>query len=215
VHYYRAAARFPTKPTWVEAIRNKQFASWLGLTVDTVKRHYPDSEETPKRRGRKTPSSLRYTKQTTSILDSSDDTGDSYTSALLHPTKKERTIIIRILDMEGKATQKIFTDQPGHYPRKSSRGNHYIMVMTKSDKDTILIKRMKNRTAREIILAYQTLIDQFRTAGIAPKLCILDNECSQDFKATIHFNKNDVPTFPLHNHQQTWQRRPSKLSRFI
>jgi hypothetical protein len=59
VHYYHTAAGFPTKPTWIKAIRNKQFASWPGLTVDAVKRHYPDSEETPKGHGRETPSKLR------------------------------------------------------------------------------------------------------------------------------------------------------------
>jgi hypothetical protein len=69
VPYYHAAVGFPTKPTWFKAIRNKQFASWLGLTVDAVKRRYPDSEETPKGHGRKTPSGLRSTKQTTPTLD--------------------------------------------------------------------------------------------------------------------------------------------------
>ena len=54
VRYYHVAAGFPSKPTWVKAIRNKQFASWPGLTVDAVKHHYPDSKETPKGHGRKT-----------------------------------------------------------------------------------------------------------------------------------------------------------------
>jgi hypothetical protein len=198
MRYYHAAAGFPTKPTWVKAIRNKQFASWPGLTVEAVKRHYPDSEETPKGHGRKTPSSLQSTKQTT--LNNSDNTGDSHTSALPRPTKKERTIFICILDMEDKATQKIFTDQPWRFPKKSSHGNQYIMVLTKSNSDAILIELMKNRTAGEMIRAYQTLIDQLRTAGIVPKLHILDNECSQDFKDTIHLNKMMFQLAPPHNH---------------
>ncbi len=123
VRYYHAAAGFPTKPTWVKAIRNKQFASWPDLIVDTVKRHYPDSEETPKGHGRKTPSSLRSTKQTTPTLNNSDNTGDSHTSALPCPTKKVSTIFICVLDMEDKATQKIFTNQSGCFPKKLSRGN--------------------------------------------------------------------------------------------
>jgi hypothetical protein len=39
VHYYHAAAGFPTKPTWLKAIKNKQFALWPGLTADVVKCH--------------------------------------------------------------------------------------------------------------------------------------------------------------------------------
>ncbi len=147
LRYYHALAGFTTKPTWVKAIRNKQFASWPGLAVDAVKRHYTDYEETPKGHGRKTLSGLRSTKQTTPTLDNSGDTGDSHTSALPCPTKKERTIFIRVLDMEDKATQKIFTNQPGRFPKKSSCGNQYIMVLTKINSNAILIKLMKNRTA--------------------------------------------------------------------
>jgi len=33
-----------------------------------------------------------------------------------------------------------------------------------------------------MIGAYQTLINRLRSAGIAPKQHILDNECSSDFK---------------------------------
>ena len=76
VRYYHAAAGFPTKPTWTRAIKNKQFASWPGLTVDVVNRHYPDSEETPKGHGRKAPSGLRSTKDTATTPDKSDEAFD-------------------------------------------------------------------------------------------------------------------------------------------
>ncbi len=174
VRYNHAAAGFPTKPTWVKAIRNKLFASWSGLTVDAVKRHYPDCEETPKGHGRKTPSGLLSTKQTTWTLDHSDNTGDSHTSASPCLTKKECTIFIHVLDMEEEATQKIFTNQPGRFPKKSSHGNQYIMVLTKINSDPILIEPMNNRATSKMIWAYQTLIDRLRTTGIVPKLYILD-----------------------------------------
>ncbi len=61
--------------------------------------------------------------------------------------------------MEDEATQKIFTDQPGRFPKKSSREKQYIMVLTKSNSNTIPIELMKNRTAGKMIWAYQTLID--------------------------------------------------------
>jgi hypothetical protein len=52
VRYYHAAAGFPTKPTWIRAIKNNHYALWPGLTVDVVARHYPDSQETPKGQGK-------------------------------------------------------------------------------------------------------------------------------------------------------------------
>jgi hypothetical protein len=39
VHYYHAAAGFPTKPRWLKAIKNMQFASWPGLMADVVNCH--------------------------------------------------------------------------------------------------------------------------------------------------------------------------------
>jgi hypothetical protein len=48
VRYLHAAAGFPTKPTWLKAIKNKQFSSWPGLTVEAVRRHFPNSDETHK-----------------------------------------------------------------------------------------------------------------------------------------------------------------------
>ena len=73
VRYYHAAAGFPTKPTWIRAIKNNHYASWPGLTAHAVSRHYPDSEETTKGHGRKAPSGQRSTKTTTLELDDSDD----------------------------------------------------------------------------------------------------------------------------------------------
>jgi hypothetical protein len=46
VRYYHAAAGFPTKPTWLAAIKNNQYASWTGLTYEGVSKHFPESEET-------------------------------------------------------------------------------------------------------------------------------------------------------------------------
>jgi hypothetical protein len=152
VHYYHAVSRFPTKPTWLKAIKNKQFASWPRLMADVVDRHYPDSDETPKGHGRKAPSGLCSTKVTTLALDDSTNAFGMEDST--RPTKKECTVIYGILDMEDKAARKIYTNQPGQFPKKFSRGNQYIMVLTKIDSDAILIKPMKNRTAGEMIRAY-------------------------------------------------------------
>jgi hypothetical protein len=62
VRYLHAAAGFPTKPQWITAIKNRQYALWPGLSVDAVRRHFPESNETHKDHGRKPPSGLRSTK---------------------------------------------------------------------------------------------------------------------------------------------------------
>ncbi len=64
VRYLHASAGFPTKPTWLKAIKNKQFLSWPGLTTDAVRHHFPDSDKTHKGCGQCTLSGLWLTKQT-------------------------------------------------------------------------------------------------------------------------------------------------------
>ncbi len=103
VRYHHASVGFPTKPTWLAAIKNKHFASWPGLTLDAAQKHFPDSEETHKGHGRKTPSGLRSTKTKQGpLLDNRNDAFDADQEAQLplRPVKKEKTIFYRILNLE-------------------------------------------------------------------------------------------------------------------
>jgi len=191
---------FPTKPQWITAIKNKQHASWPGLSVDAIRRHFSESDETHKGHGRKSPSGLGSTKpKENETIDSDDDFHFNMPdNAPLRPIKKETSIFIKILDMEDEATQKIWTDQPGRFPKKSMKGSQYMMVLTESDSDAILVEPMKNRTSGEMIRAYQTLINRLSSAGIAPKQHILDNECSSDFKET----NMTYQLVPPHDHRR-------------
>jgi hypothetical protein len=110
VQYHHAFAGFPTKPTWLAAIKNKHFTLWPGLTLDAARKYFPDSEETHKGHGRKTPSGLRSTKTKQGPLfdDCDDALGDEQEAQLpLRPVKKEKTISYRVLDLAKEATQKI------------------------------------------------------------------------------------------------------------
>jgi hypothetical protein len=104
--------------------------------------------------------------------------------------------------MEDKATQKIWTDQPERFPKKSMKGSQYMMVLTESESDAILVESMKNGTSGEMIQAYQVLINQLRAAGIAPKQHILDNELSNDFKEAIKTNNVTYQLVPPHDHRR-------------
>jgi hypothetical protein len=62
VWYLHTCAGFPTKPSWIKAIKNRQYASWPGLTIKAAAKYFPESKETMKGHGRKTKSGLRSTK---------------------------------------------------------------------------------------------------------------------------------------------------------
>ena len=99
-------------------------------------------------------------------------------------------------------TQKIWTDQTGRFPKKSMKGSQYMMALTESDSDAILVEPTKNRTSGVMIRAYQTLINRLRSTSIAPKQHILDNECSNDFKETIKANNMIYQLVPPHDHRR-------------
>ena len=151
IRYYHAAAGFPTKPTWVAAIKNRQFALWPGLTAKAATKHFPESEETTKGHGRKTRSGLRSTKKTGST-DDDDDNGDT---VCINPPPRPATqtleIFYAIYNLEDKAQLKMYTDQTGRFPKKSSRGNQYIMVLIELDSNAIMVEAMKNRSSTEMI----------------------------------------------------------------
>jgi hypothetical protein len=62
VQYIHAPAGFPTKPTWYNAVKNKQFVSWPDLTPEAVARHFPNSKKTIKGHPQKAKSGQRLNK---------------------------------------------------------------------------------------------------------------------------------------------------------
>jgi hypothetical protein len=43
--HLHAAAGFPVKETWIDAIKYGNFVTWPGLTTMTIRKHFPDSDE--------------------------------------------------------------------------------------------------------------------------------------------------------------------------
>ena len=62
IQYYHAASGFPTKRTWLKAIKNRNYTLWSGFTAEAVQKHFPESEETQKGHMHKQPSSIQSTK---------------------------------------------------------------------------------------------------------------------------------------------------------
>ncbi len=43
IRYLHAATGFPTKDLWVKAIKSGNYATWTGITIEAVSRHFPES----------------------------------------------------------------------------------------------------------------------------------------------------------------------------
>jgi hypothetical protein len=46
VRYLHGAAGFPTEDTWIKAIKAGNYNTWPTITPETVRRHFPESDET-------------------------------------------------------------------------------------------------------------------------------------------------------------------------
>ncbi len=149
----------------------------------------------------KTKSGLRSTK---TPVKSGDDNNNMETASihLPHPPTKQQELVLRIFDLSNKAQQLMYTNQTGKFSKKSSKGNHYIMVLIETDSSAILVEAMKNRSAGERLRAYLILVNCLRNASVTPKMHILDNECLEEFKAQIRKNNMTFQLVPPHNHQR-------------
>ncbi len=87
------------------------------------------------------------------------------------------------------------------------------MKLHKADSNTILIEPMKNRTNREMIRAYNTLITRLVNTGIMQKHHILDNECSEEFKNKTKSFKMAYQPVPPHDHHHNITEKASKCSK--
>jgi hypothetical protein len=58
----------------------------------------------------------------------------------------------------------------------SSKGNKYIMILYDYDSNEILAEPIKDRTAPELLKAFQVMEQELVARGLKPKLVKLDNE---------------------------------------
>jgi hypothetical protein len=112
IQYLHTAAGFPTKPTWIKAIKNKQFASWTGLTTKAAAKHYPESEETLKGRGRKMRNGLQTTRATNEVhtIEPEQEDVDMHLEEL---NKQHHSIYFKIYNVGEEAIQTIHSNYTG------------------------------------------------------------------------------------------------------
>jgi hypothetical protein len=103
-------------------------------------------------------SGLRSTK-TTPTSNNNDSDNDTQPTHAPHPTTKQKMILFKIYNLKDKAQHKMYTNHSEKFPKKSSLGHQYIMVIIGMDSNAILVAAMKNRLAIEMIHACHELVD--------------------------------------------------------
>ncbi len=147
--YLHAAAGFPVKETFLDAVRAKNYAMWPGLTTTLIAKHFPDSDETQKGHMKGQRKGVRSTRAKPEY-EIKIKPGTEYPPPKLVEIKNMDDIFVKIY----KLAERIHTDQTGAFPVTLQRGYRYIMVGIHIDANYIFCKLMKNRTEGKMITAY-------------------------------------------------------------
>jgi hypothetical protein len=196
IRFLHAALGFPTKPTLLAAIRNKQLTTFPGLTVEAANKHFPDSDETQKGHMRQARQGVRSTK-----------TWDEDANLNFKPTPgvKHKDAYLRVYDATKKS---MYTDQTGRFPVVSSRGNKYLMVACELDGNYIDAEPVRDRSASQLTQAYHAIFNRWKATGvIAPNWHILDNEAPEALKNAIRNNGCRVELTPADMHRRNAAER--------
>jgi hypothetical protein len=97
---------------------------------------------------------------------------------------------------------QIYTDQTGRFPVASSKGNRYIMILYDYDSNAILAQPIKDRTAPELLKAFQIMEQELVARGLKPNLMKLENEASKLLKAYLHQQDITFQLVPSYSHRR-------------
>jgi hypothetical protein len=95
-----------------------------------------------------------------------------------------------------------YTNQTGIFPVVSSKGNKYIMILYDYDSTAILTQPIKDRTAPELLRAFQIMEQELVTRGLTPKLMKLENEASKLLKTYLHQQNITFQLVPPYSHRR-------------
>ena len=119
--------------------------------------------------------------------------------------KKTYELFAKVLAAVPK--EKAYTDQPGRFSHKSTRGNKYVFTLYDYDVNIILQHPLKSHQGKEIAGAFHAIFSKLTTHGHATKLFILDNECSNDLKLALLNTNSTFELVPPHQHRRNAAER--------
>jgi hypothetical protein len=189
IHYLHAACFSPVNSTWIAAIKNGNFTSRPGLTERTVERHLSKSSATVK-------GNINQQRVNTISTKIKEEENCGNIDTDLDNGIKTNCIYAATI-----YSGQIYTDQTGRFHVVSSKVKKCTMVLYEYDGNAILAEPIKNRTAAELLRAFQVMEKKLTARGLQPKLMRLDNEASQLIKTYLHEHNIHSQLVPPYSHR--------------
>ena len=156
IDYYYACLFSPIKQTFLRAINNGNFISWPGITAKSVTNFMTKSVATAKGHLDQEKQKLQSTS-----TKQADEVDDAFPSKISNATHQ---LCSAIVDYTAKDTA--YADLTGRFPKISSRGNQYLLVVYDYDSNAIVAEPLKSKQAGEIKRAWIELNNIFRNRGV-------------------------------------------------
>jgi hypothetical protein len=176
--------------------KNGNFSCWPGLTEHAVEKHFSKSTSATKGHLNQQRQNARTTKMKDAKL--------IVTEPDIDHGIKTQFVYASTID-----AGQINTDQTGRFRVVSRKGNKYIMILYDYDINAILAQPIKDRTAPELLKAFQVMEQELVTRGLKPKLVKLDNDASKLLKTYLHQQDITFQLVPPYSH------RPNSAERAI
>jgi Reverse transcriptase (RNA-dependent DNA polymerase) len=208
VAFSHAAMFSPTITTLAEALRKDYLIGFPGLTKETLARHPPQSMATIKghldqSRTKQKRNKAAPINPTPNPSDPDEDLDNSVFPQSDDPNIRTHHCYAATVEISGQ----VYGDQTGKFTIPSSRGNKYTFCLYDYDSNYIDSEPIKNREAQSIVEAYKACFARLKQAGLTPKLCRLDNECSASLKQYFQDENVEFQLAPPYIHRRNAAER--------
>jgi hypothetical protein len=152
------------KTTLIQAIKNRNFTKWPGLT-DNVNKNYQRTIANKKGYMAQTRRNSRSTKPKRKPEEESDMAITEDFAPTYNLPQRSNEVYSIMTELDGK----VYTNLTGRFPKTSIKGKKCVLVLYKYDGNAILAEPNKSRADSEAVRAYTVLYNQLTVAGLQPK----------------------------------------------
>ena len=206
--FLHAALGGPVNSTLLKAIKLNFLTTFPGLTQKLITRNLPPQENTICCHIKQESQNLQSTKsQPSQIIEVKLEDSDTDAFPLPDSPNVKTNEILCMLVQTKKESGKAYIDLTGRFPIRSAHGNQYILVGYHYDTNAILVEPLASRRAGYITKAWERMHNRVATAGVAPKLYVVDNEANAELKqAFAKYNTTYQLVLP-DNHKRNIAKR--------
>ena len=117
--------------------------------------------------------------------------------------KRSHHVYMTITDLDSK----LYSDQTGHFPITSNRGNFYVVIFYAVDGNYIKAHPIKSHHRSQLLKKYDDVYDFLQLHGYRPHLHNMDNKTSKGVEDVIAEQQSKVQYTPADIHHTNIVKR--------